>query len=106
MFYSLEHPNSPEISLDSLKALRSSDEEWEVVKKESTAAEFVTVDIIYEIYTRRDDVINKRKSDLELLADILKKQMPLPGLDSNDINWKILHAAWLTIQVHPFACSA
>lgn len=102
MLYSLDNPKSSELAvmyLEDLKALRSTDEEWDAFKKESTVEEFATIELISEIFACRDDVLHRGKADLDGLADNLKNNIPLPGLDSHDVNWEILHAAWLTILV-------
>ena len=98
MLYSLENPKSAVGNVDNLNILRAS-EQWEGLRNETTDAEFATMNLIREIFTCRDGLIKQRKYDLDVLLNTLKRNIPFPGLNSNDINWEILHAAWLTVQV-------
>jgi hypothetical protein len=99
MLYSLDNPKSPAINVENFKAMRASVEEWNTVMTESTAAEFATMDLIYEIFEARNGIADQGKCDLDALANILIKSIHFPGLDSNDINWEVLHAVSLTLQV-------
>lgn len=105
MLYSLDNPKSPAINAENFKAMRAS-VEWNTVRTESTAAEFATMDLIYEIFEARNGIADQGKCDLDALANILIKSIHFPGLDSNDINWEVLHAVSLTLQVWVLAlCS-
>jgi hypothetical protein len=99
VLYSLDNPTSAAINADGLNALRASDEEWGAFKTESTVAEVSTIDLLCAIFACRDGILHQGNYDLDVLAENLRTNIPFPGLDSNDINWEILHAAWLTVQV-------
>lgn len=89
-------------SLESFRLLRLSDETWNAVKQETTAAELAMTELIWEIYNSHLDVLNGSTDRLLRLSEILKTKLPLEGLDTEDVSWEAVHATVTTLQVVGF----
>jgi predicted DNA-binding ribbon-helix-helix protein len=89
-------------SLESFRLLKLSDETWNSVKQETTAAEFTMAELIWELYESHVDVLNGATDKLLGLSEILKNKLPLEGLDTKDVSWEAVHATVTTLQVVVF----
>lgn len=89
--------------LNAFRSLRSSKESWDTFKRECTAVEFATTEILWEVYECRSEVLQGKTDKLKMLSESLDKQMPFEGLTAKYVTWEALHAAWLTVQVSPYA---
>lgn len=101
----LEHQfDSP---FDGMEDLRNgSNQVWKAFKLESTPAEFATMELIWEAFECRSDIVQGNWDKLQILAISLDKRIPFDGLDANDISWEALHATLLTVRVNfPFKLS-
>jgi hypothetical protein len=85
--------------MEKLEALKLSEEAWVAFKKETTVAESTAMEIIWEVYESRSDIIQGKPEKLQKLAENLKNTVPFEGLEVNDITWEALHATSLTIWV-------
>jgi hypothetical protein len=99
MLCSLE--KSFEISIEDIekfKLLRSSKEDWEIFKNESTEAEFVTMEIIQEAFECQSDMVHDNFDKLKVLSEELKDRIPFES-QLEDVTWEALHTALLTERV-------
>lgn len=99
MEFCLTKLKSGTIDVKNLQAMRASKEQWETFKNETTSEEFSSMELLCEIFACREGIIEQKNYDLDLLTETLNTSIPFSGLDSNDITWEILHAAWLIVQV-------
>jgi hypothetical protein len=99
MEFCLTELKSDIIDVKSLQAMRASKEQWETFKRESTSQEFANMELLCKIFACREGIRDQGNYSLDILTETLKTSIPFSGLDSNDITWEILHAAWLTVQV-------
>jgi hypothetical protein len=93
---SLEFPMD---NMDTFRSLRFSNEVWNKFQEESTSAEFALMELIWEIYECRCEIVHGTSNKLQLLAKNLSERVPFDGLDANDISWDPLHATLLTVRV-------
>lgn len=100
MNFCLTKLKSGTIDMENLQAMRASKEQWEMFRKETTSQEFANMELLCEIFACREGIIEKGNYNLDFLTETLKVSIPFSGLDSNDITWEILHAAWLTVEVY------
>jgi hypothetical protein len=100
MEFCLTNLKSGTIDVKNLQAMRASKEQWEIFRKETTPQEFANMELLCEIFACREGIIENANYNLDFLIESLKARIPFSGLDSNDITWEILHAAWLTVEVY------
>ena len=99
MEFCLTKLKSGTIDVENLQAMRASKEQWEMFRNETTSEEFSSMELLCEIFACREGIVGQGNYDLDLLTETLNTSIPFSGLDSNDITWETLHAAWLTAQV-------
>jgi hypothetical protein len=101
MMYFLEHasPKAVMDNMDAFRQLRSSKEVWETFKRETTSAEFATVEMIWEIYLARLGLHQSKTDLIQTLSTTLAHKIPLNGLETRDITWESLHSTLLTVRV-------
>jgi len=85
--------------MDAFRSLRCSAEIWESFKQETTPAEFGAMEILWEVYECRSEVVQGKGDKLQKLAESLDQMIPFDGLETKYMTWEALHAALLTVRV-------
>ena len=102
MLLNLQHHQSsasPMDNMDAFRSLRSSERVWEEFRRESTTAEFTTMELIWDVYECQYDIVQGKAEKLQTLADKLSERIPFDGLEASDVTWEVLHATLLTVRV-------